>query len=268
MMDEVRLSMVSMNSVTGDIEGNLSRMLSFCEAASDAGADIVCFPELCIPGYSMPDSAGLVTPVDGPEVGRIIDVSAETGMCICFGYVDDGPHIAQSVVEGGRLLGTYHKTHLGEREALAMVPGDSLRTIRTSRAVIGLQVCWEIHFPEISGTYALQGADIILMPSASGLGGDRRRSAWDRVIPARAYDNTVYAAVCNQIGDNGRGVTFGGGVAVYDVRGRKMAEDFSGERMVTVDLDPEPLERIRAEGYESMRDVYFLDKRRPELYYR
>ena len=96
----------------------------------------------------------------------------------------------------------------------------------------------------------------------------RFKDGQDRVIPARAYDNTVYAAVCNQIGDNGRGVTFGGGVAVYDVRGRKMAEDFSGERMVTVDLDPEPLERIRAEGYESMRDVYFLDKRRPELYYR
>ena len=172
------------------------------------------------------------------------------------------------MVEDGRILGTYHKTHLGERESEAIVPGDRLDVIRTSKAVIGLQVCWEIHFPEIAGTYALKGADMILMPSASGLGGERRRSAWDRVIPARAYDNTVYAAVCNQFGDNGRGVSFGGGAAVYDVRGRKMAEDFSGECMLTVDLDPEPLERIRAEGYESMRDVCFLDKRRPEIYFR
>lgn len=268
MMDDLRLTMVSMNSVLGDVEGNLSRMLALCDGASARESDIICFPELCIPGYSMPGSSDLVMSPDGPEVGAVVDKSAETGMCICFGYVDEGPRIAQAVVEDGRILGTYHKTHLGERESEAVVPGDSLDVIRTSKAVIGLQVCWEIHFPEIAGTYALKGADLILMPSASGLGGERRRSAWDRVIPARAYDNTVYAAACNQFGDNGRGVSFGGGVAVYDVRGRKMAEDFSGECMLTVDLDPEPLERIRAEGYESMRDVCFLDKRRPEIYFR
>lgn len=268
MMDDLRLTMVSMNSVLGDVDGNLSKMLALCDEASARGSDMVCFPELCIPGYSMPGSSGLVMSPDGPEVGAVVDKSADTGMCICFGYVDEGPRIAQAVVEDGRVLGTYHKTHLGERESEAIVPGDRLDVIRTSKAVIGLQVCWEIHFPEIAGTYALKGADLILMPSASGLGGERRRSAWDRVISARAYDNTVYAAVCNQFGDNGRGVSFGGGAAVYDVRGRKMAEDFSGECMLTVDLDPEPLERIRAEGYESMRDVCFLDKRRPEIYFR
>ena len=259
MMDDLRLTMVSMNSVLGDVDGNLSKMLALCDEASERGSDIICFPELCIPGYSMPGSSDMVMSPDGPEVGAVVDKSAETGMCICFGYVDEGPRIAQTVVEDGRILGTYHKTHLGERESEAIVPGDRLDVIRTSKAVIGLQVCWEIHFPEIAGTYALKGADMILMPSASGLGGERRRSAWDRVIPARAYDNTVYAAVCNQFGDNGRGVSFGGGAAVYDVRGRKMAEDFSGECMLTVDLDRVQLERIWAEGYESLWDVCFLD---------
>ena len=266
-MEPLRLTMVSMNSAVGDAEGNVSGMLALCDEASSGGTDMICFPELCVPGYSMPGSSELVMSADCPEIGRIVDKSAETGMCICFGYVDEGPRIAQAVAEDGRLLGVYHKTHLGERESACMVPGDSLDVIRTSKAVIGLQVCWEIHFPEIAGTYALKGADIVLMPAASGLGGERRRSAWDRVIPARAYDNTVYAAACNQFGDNGRGVTFGGGAAVYDPRGRKLAEDFSGACMVTADLDPEPLETIRAEGYESMKDVYFLDKRRPELYF-
>lgn len=267
-MDDVRLSMVCMNSRLGDTEGNLSKVLALCDEASSRGSDIVCFPELCLTGYSMPGSAEHVLDPEGPEVGAVVDKSAETGICVCFGYVDEGPRIAQSVACGGRVLGTYHKTHLGERESPVMRAGDSLEVIRTPKAVLGLQVCWEIHFPEITGTYALKGADIILMPAASGLGGERRRSSWDRVIPARAYDNTVYAAACNMHGDNGAGVSFGGGAAVYDMRGRKMAEDFSGECMLTVDLDPEPLETIRAEGYVSMKDVYFLDKRRPELYYR
>ena len=190
-MEDVRLSMVSTNSTLGDIEGNLANMLALCDAASSAGSDIVCFPELCLSGYSMPGSTELVTKTDSPEMGEVVDKSAETGMCICFGFVDEGPRIAQAVVENGRLLGVYHKTHLGEREAPVMVPGDSLDVIRTSKAVLGIQVCWEAHFPEISCTYALKGADILLMPFASGLGGERRRSSWDRILPARAYDNTV-----------------------------------------------------------------------------
>ena len=89
-----------------------------------------------------------------------------------------------------------------------------------------------------------------------------------RCLPARAYDNTVYVGACNASGDNGLGTSFGGGSMILDPRGSVMAEDFSGSGMVTADLTSEPLDRIRAEGYESMRDLYFLDKRRPELYYR
>ncbi len=267
-MESVRLSMVSMNSVLGDLKGNISRMLAHCDSAFSKESDIICFPELCLPGYSMPGSTGLVTGVDSPEFSAIVDKSSETGMCVCFGFVDEGPSIAQAVVEDGRVLGVYHKTHLGEREAPVMVPGNDLDTIRTSRAILGVQVCWEAHFPEISGTYALKGADIILMPFASGLGGERRRSSWDRILPARAYDNTVYVGACNGCGPTGSGTTLGGGAAIYDARGNKLAEDFSGECIVTADLDPEPLEIIRADGYVSMKDVYFLDKRRPEIYFR
>ena len=55
---------------------------------------------------------------------------------------------------------------------------------------------------------------------------------------------------------------------ILDPRGIVMSEDYSGECMVTADLTSEPLDRIRAEGYENMRDLCFLDKRRPELYFR
>ena len=268
MMDDVRLSMVSMNSTLGDLNGNLSNILAMCDAASSVESDIVCFPELCLSGYSMPDSAELVTTIDSPEVGSISDKSSETGMCVCFGFVDEGPRIAQAVIEDGKVLGVYHKTHLGEREATVMVSGDSLDVIRTSKAVLGIQVCWEAHFPEISCTYALKGADILLMPFASGLGGERRRSSWDRILPARAYDNTVYVGACNGYGPTGSGMTLGGGAVIYDVRGNKLAEEFSGECILTADLDPESMDTIRAEGYVSMKDVYFLDKRRPEIYFR
>ena len=103
------------------------------------------------------------------------------------------------------------------------------------------------------------------MPFASGLGGARRQSSWDRFLPARAYDNTVFVAAVNAFGDTAAGTMMGGGAAAYNVR-EEMIDYTYGSQVLTIDLDPEQMDRIRAGHYESMRDVYFLDKRRPGLY--
>jgi len=264
-MDELRLRMVSSHSVLGDFDSNLRTMARHCRDAASDDVDMICFPELSLTGYSMPHSRFHPLEGDDLRIGAISDLSGELGMAVCFGYADSEGHIVQAMAENGRIVGSYSKTHLGEREAEAMVPGDALPVIATSKAKVGISLCWEAHFPEIVGTYALDGADMILMPFASGLGGERRQSSWDRFLPARAYDNTVFVAACNMYGDNGMGVEFGGGAAVYDVRGFRMASA-EGECSLTVDLDPEQMRRIRRGRYESMRDVYFLDKRRPELY--
>lgn len=266
LMERMRLSMVSMNTAVGDIEGNLGKILSYSERAVSEGSDLVCFPELSLTGYSTDRSPGLAMGFDDPHVQRIVDASSELGIAICFGFVEDGPYITQAVAEDGVVKGSYRKTHLGEREAPVFKRGDTFPVIQLDKARIGVQTCWESHFPQITASYAFQGADIVLMPHASGLGGERRRVAWNKVIPARAYDNTVFVAACNMYGDNGYGVEFGGGVSVADVRGNILAEDYSGECMVTVDLDPTEMDRIRAPGYESMRDLYFLDKVRPDIY--
>ena len=258
--------MVSMNSVVGDVRGNTDRMLSYTDRAASEGSDLVCFPELSVPGYSTDRSPDMGMSPDDPVIGEIVDRSADSGIAVCFGFVEEGPYITQAVAEDGRIVGMYRKTHLGEREAPVFRAGDTFPLIRLRKAAVGIQTCWESHFPQITASYAFQGADLVLMPHASGLGGDRRRVSWNKVIPARAYDNTVFAATCNQYGDNGLGTVFGGGSVICDVRGNVLAEDYYGECMVSAFLDPAEMERIRRKGYESMRDLYFLDKVLPGIY--
>lgn len=263
-MEPVRLSMVCMHSDIDDVEGNLERMAGFVEAARRQRTDIVCFPETSLSGYTTDPSRIAPLSAEGPMVTKVLDLSAESGVDICFGYVGEGPCIEQSVASGGRIAGTYRKTHLGGREAPVYAAGSEFPVIDLGYAKFGIQLCWESHVTRITEIYARQGADVVLMPHASGLGPGRRRDAWDRMLPARAYDNTVFVAACNLYGDCG-GVRFGGGISVRDCRGNLLAEEYGGEKMVTVDLDPEDLERIRSGGSSTMADLYFLDKYRLDI---
>lgn len=258
--------MVCMNSIVGDMEGNSAKMRGIIESLSSTGSDMICFPELSLTGYSTDQSPEYAMDVDDPRVTDIVDMTSDSDVAICFGFVETGPYITQVIAEGGRIVGVYRKTHLGEREAAVFMPGNELPVFRTSKAVVGIQTCWESHFPQITTSHATKGADIVLMPHASGLSRNRRRDSWNKILPARAYDNTLFVASCNMVGDNGSGTVFGGGACIIDVRGNVIAEDYSGKCTVTADLDPTDMERIRAPGYESMKDLYFLDKVRWDLF--
>jgi len=264
-MKDLRLASICMNSVAGDVDGNLRSILSRIGEAKDAGADVAVFPEMSLSGYSM-ERAPVGMARDSEEVSAVAE--AAEGIVVCFGFADDEGFIAQAVAEDGRVVGVYRKTHLGYREAEVMRAGDSLDVIRTSVADIGIQLCWESHFPDITRTYALRGADLVLMPTASGLSGERRADVWRRILPARAYDNSVFVASCNAVGDNGRGVAFGGGAMILDPLGHVLAERHDeSEGMIVADLSAESLDRIRnGDGYRSMRNVHYIEKRRPELY--
>ncbi|MBR4503562.1 MAG: hypothetical protein IKP20_01040 [Candidatus Methanomethylophilaceae archaeon] len=265
-MEDMSIALSCMRSEAGNIAGNLDSMLRKIEEAKMLGADMIVFPELSLTGYAVSSGKIVETGEYSSEFRRL--VAASMDICICFGYVDYEGHIVQAIAERGKIVGEYWKTHLGDAESERIVPGDSLDVIYTKKAVFGIQLCWESHFPDITRTYAQNGADVVLMPTASSLPPQRRMDIWNRTLPARAYDNSVYVVAVNASGDNGCGVNFGGCAMVLDPFGKVIAQDSSGDeaRLVT-DLRKEPLELIReGDGYVTMRNVYYLDRRRPELY--
>ncbi|RLB10194.1 MAG: hypothetical protein DRG27_03600, partial [Deltaproteobacteria bacterium] len=129
---------------------------------------------------------------------------------------------------------------------------------------IGIQLCYETHFPELSTIMSLRGADIIFAPHASPRGTSKEKlNSWLRHLSARAFDNGVFVFACNQVGKTKADLYFPGVALVLGPDGRLM--DFllteNREDILTVCIDKEDLLTIR-----SHQMGYFLPYRRPELY--
>jgi predicted amidohydrolase len=164
-------------------------------------------------------------------------------------------------------LEKYRKTHLGKSETPYFSPGDELPVFKSPKALFGIAICWDLHFPEVTAILSIRGSEIVFAPHASPANVKDRRRSWLKYLAARAYDNSVFIAACNLIGENGAGQGFCGGAMVLDPRGDVLAEDFSGdESLLIAELDPELINTIRRQQGKSMRDTFFIKGRRPELY--
>lgn len=270
-MDKTRIALVQMQAQTGMIERNLEKINHFTGLAAEQKADIICFPELCVQGYHRELSLPLAEPIPGKSSATISRLAREKKIIILAGLAErsenDRPYITHLLAFPDGKICSYRKTHLGKSEIPLFSPGSLLPVFSSERAVIGVQICWDLHFPEISAILSLKGAEIIFAPHASpAIVGDRR-DIWLKYLAARAYDNTVFVAACNLVGDDGAGQSFCGGALVIDPKGNVVAEDFNGrESMLIADLDPTMINTIRRRESKSMRYSFYLEGRRPELY--
>ena len=269
-MENMKVAAVQMNSLVGAVAQNLQSLAGWVAKAAAEEVDLICFPEMSISGYAMPQSTASSESLVDEAVAQVLEMSAEYAVTIAAGISEraEGQHyLTHFIAEEGRLVGSYRKTHLGEREKVCYTAGDSIEVINCRKARIGIQLCWESHFPEISSILALKGADVILMPHASGLPAARTKEVWDKCLRARAYDNSVYVVACNQLDDNGLGTVFGGGCVIIDPRGNVLAEDYAGKASIlTAELTSDQLDKLRQKECQSMKDLYYLNRRRPELY--
>ena len=124
----------------------------------------------------------------------------------------------------------YRKTHLGEKEEKVFSAGDTLPVFPLSCGLTAaVQLCVEAHFPEITLTYSLKGAEIVFAPFAVPGTGARRKEIWGKYIPARSYDNRVYMACCNLLDERRSG-----GCLFTGPDGDILAEDFTGDEGLIV----------------------------------
>lgn len=267
-MQDLRVAAVCMHSETGEIETNLDRTASYVAMASEAGAKVVCFPELSLTGYTLQDPNLLTrNPAQEVVIERVLHMARDNHVIVLAGLVErsfgDKPYISQIVAGPRGLMGVHRKTHLSPPEAERYRPGDEIAVFSDLDVTFGVQLCYESHFPEISTILALKGSEVLFLPHASPHGEPAEKmSSWSRHMPGRAFDNGVYLVACNQVGKNKEGLEFPGVAMAIGPDGRIM-ESRAGkeEGLMVADLKAGFLEAVRG---HRMR--YFLPARRPELY--
>jgi N-carbamoylputrescine amidase len=267
-MKDIKVAAVCMNSLPREINRNLDRIESFVLEASEKEVDIICFPELSITGYVLSDSLNVCPKSRVREIiERVSGMAEAKDLIIIAGMIemaDEGkPYISQIVAGPDGLLGIYRKTHLSPPERESYQAGHSIGIFNYEDIIFGVQLCYESHFPEISTVMALKGAEILFLPHASPRGSpDEKIESWLRHLTARAFDNALFVAACNQVGDSQEGFSFPGVAVVLNPAGRVIAQyDENEENMVLAELTLDEIRDIRAH-----RMKYFIPNRRPELY--
>jgi predicted amidohydrolase len=267
-MDDLKAAAVCMNAVPGAVEENLERIQSFVSEAAAEGADIICFPEFSVTGYIQRQPLDAYNGGDsGEAISRLTRMAQEAHLLVIAGVIEitgrDKPYITQVAAGPEGLVGLYRKTHLGPPERDIYQAGEKIEVCSYLNTTIGIQLCYEAHFPEISTIMALMGADVIFIPHASPRGTpEGKLQSWLRHLPSRAFDNSVFLVACNLVGKNEEGVSFPGVACVWGPDGKVLAT-YAGleEKIIFVELKSEILQKIR-----HHRMKYFIPHRRPGLY--
>jgi NAD+ synthase (glutamine-hydrolysing) len=246
-MPYLRLAAAQLNTVVGDLAGNVERILAALAAAEAAGADICIAPELALPGYP-PEDLLLKPGFVADNVTALEKVAAATRQCaVVVGFVGAAPGgvglaNAAAVCAAGRVVGVYRKRFLPNYgvfdENRYFAPGNDLVLLRFGDAVVGVTICEDIWQPGPPTTdLALAGAQLVVNLSASPfhVGKDRER---EEMLQVRARDNTCFVALCNTVGGQDE-LIFDGHSVVIDDDGQVIARAAGfEEELLVVDVDP------------------------------
>lgn len=231
------------------IRTNLDGCVQLMERCVDeTGADLLVLPESAstgfTPGVGPEQLWALVDHVPGAITAPIQEAVARLGVHVVFGTYERGGeqgvvyNAAVLVGPTGEVLDTYRKTHLfcGEarRDGGWVTPGDAAVVVRTELGSIGLIICFDGDYPELSRVAAIRGAEIICRPSALL----RSADLWELTNRARAYDNHVFVIGANATGTDPAGVIYFGNSMIVTPTGDVIARAASHVGWVSAVLDP------------------------------
>jgi NAD+ synthase (glutamine-hydrolysing) len=227
----VRVALGQLNTTVGDLDGNVARMIEWIARAADAGADLICFPELAVTGYP-PEDLVLRPSFVEDNLTALESLAASTAGSSCaalVGFVDRtdlGLHNAAALLRDGNVDERYHKIQLPNfgvfDEKRYFVPGTAACSVLLGSSELGLSVCedaWhgDAPFDEYARTHPQVVLNINGSPYHHGKGAERLEICRDRALQTGAW--FVYV---NAVGGQDE-LVFDGGAMVVSPDGQIVA---------------------------------------------
>jgi predicted amidohydrolase len=257
----LRVALIQQDTVWQDPATNLARARAFVAQAAHEGARVVVFPELFTLGFTMAPEP-FAEAIPGPTSEAVADLSRAFGLYIVGSVVEThAPHPCNAAfvtAPDGSLLAVYRKLHpfsYGE-ENLHYTGGTECPVFAIDGIPCGLQICYDLRFPEPFRALAAKGAEVVFVPANWPA---RRISAWSTLLAARAIENQMAMCGVNRVGRDAMGLDYPGRSAIHDCFGEVIAAGDATEGLVVGDID---LTQLRAwrERFPALKD------RRVEIY--
>lgn len=245
-----KLALVQLQPRLGDKEHNLKVIE---KALGTTDADLLIFPEMFLTGYTLRDRVhDLAEDMEGDSVMKLDELAKEHDRWMIVGMPEKDPERTGLIFNSALVVGpdngpeTYRKMILANfgpfEEDLYYARGDLMPLFETPVGTLGVTICFDIFFPEIAKAYALGGADVVACISASP---SVTREFFERIIVARAIENTTFVAFANLIGTE-KNMTFWGGNCLIGPRGNlKAGGKAFDEGIVNAEVDLNELEVAR-----------------------
>lgn len=275
-MKEFVAACVQIAITPNDVAANIAKGLSWLEkAVHEYEAELVVFPETVTTGYETGLDAGQLWDLVDEAPGRITKAiqarAKELGVHVVWpSYRRAGErgmvyNSAILIGSDGEIAGIYDKTHPAPWERQDgggwVLVGDQADVFKTPLADIGMIICYDGDFPELSRLLAVKGAEIIIRVAAL----QRSYDIWYITNAARAYDNHVYLLASNLIGpDAGGNYGFGHSMILNPIAWR-LAQARGTEEIIAARLDPDPMRYITY-GSKSLQNFDHLEDRNLKLY--
>ena len=259
-------------SKTADIAKNKQDLARGIADAASKGAELVVLQELHNSLYfcqvESTDNFDLAEPIPGPSTEFYSQVAKDNNVVLVTSLFERraaGLYHNTAVVfeKDGSIAGKYRKMHIPDDpayyEKFYFTPGDlGFHPIETSVGVLGVQVCWDQWYPEGARLMALQGAELLIYPTAIGWESSdtdeekaRQLGAWQTVQRGHAVANGLPVIAVNRCGwepdpsGQTNGITFWGHSFVAGPQGEFIAEAGTEEEIMIVDIDMKRCENVR-----------------------
>jgi predicted amidohydrolase len=250
---------IQFNVKQGDVDANLAYVREALQRVASQGANLAVLPEMWSSGFDYKNLNELAQRTAGIRY-ELLELSRKLNLVIVGSMPEpNGDKVFNTVfvVDNGELAGVYRKIHLfsllGEDRAFS--GGNSWLLAETSIGRIGVIICYDLRFPELSRRLAVEGAQVICLPAQWP---KPRQEHWRTLLRARAIENQLFVVACNACGIVGKQDIFGMSM-IIDPKGEVLAEAGENEEDIIAGLDMQAM-------IDWRKQIPCFNDRKPECY--